>query len=113
MYQIGPDPRGCAFKGFNPAADETWRSILEKYHGYKRIPYWYNHVESWVEAMAKNHSIEDINVFANVKKIIDLNCDIKRTWLKDFRAVDFLTHKEQSLPLFVSESSPPKFWKKI
>jgi hypothetical protein len=113
MYQIGADPRGCAFKGFNPSPDETWRSILEKYHGYKRIPYWYNHVESWVEAMAKNHTIQDINVFSNVKKIIDLNCDSKRTWLKDFRAVDFLTHKEQSLPLFVSESAPPKFWKKI
>jgi len=113
MYQIGEDSSGCAFKGFNPPHGETWKNILTKFKRYKRIPYWYNHVMSWVEAMSRNKSPETINIFSNTKKIIDLNCDNKRLWIESWNGERFLTQQENSLPRVSDEKSPPNYWSKI
>jgi len=113
MYQIGDAADGCAFKGFNPDHGVTWKDILTQYARYRRIPYRDLHVESWIEAMAKNHTPEVINIFARRKKVIDLNCDTKRVWLHDFKAGDFLEKSEESMPKFIYDHTPPKYWEKI
>jgi hypothetical protein len=98
MYQINNQ---CAFKGFSPTSNETWETILSRpqNRNRKRIPYPILNVESWVEAMAKNHPKSKINLFNYNLKTIDLNPDTKRIWSCNFKARDFLTKNEQSMPL--------------
>lgn len=107
MYQIGDE---SAFRGFIPEKQkdntyDTWERILSRYPKRKKIPYPYLHVESWVEAMAKNHSKDHINVFKNERKIIDLNCDTKRRWLSKVTASDLLSGPDESLPEIIIENS--------
>lgn len=117
MYQVGDK---CAFKGFNPNSDprirsgklppETWVSVLSKNRHKRKLTYRMRRVESWVEAMAKNHDKTAINVFGIAPKEIDLNCDVKRVWQQDITAGDLLAHNEQSLPKIRIEDSPPDYW---
>ena len=95
MYQIGNQ---CAFKGFRAKAGETWVSILERFPWRKTIPYKTLHVESWLEAMSKNHPVDRINVFERAHKRMALNCDKKRLWHNSVRAKDLLDHFEKSDP---------------
>jgi hypothetical protein len=107
MYQIADV---CAFKGFIPKSkDETWQTLLHRYRNLSKIPYFNTHVESWVEAMAKNHT-GTINVFENRPKVIDLNCDTKRTWDKPVRGRDLLATIQKSIPLTIVEHKKPTFW---
>jgi len=101
MYQIGDHPP--AFKGFKAKNGETWTSILSRYPRRKTIPYKIIHVESWLEAQAKNHPSSCINVFEKSKKRMVLNCDKKRLWPSPIRAVDLLESQQDSLPkIFMS-----------
>lgn len=108
LYQIAEQ---CAFKGFRPESrSETWKSLLYKYRDKKSITYKVKKVESWIEAMAKNHDKSTINVFETTKKVIDFNADIKRKWSKPFKGKDFLNSFENSLPRIYIEDSQPDFW---
>lgn len=109
MYEIG---NVTAFRGFNPPENMTWREILTKYKKRKVIPSKFLHVESWVEAMAKNHNSDRINVFSKDRKDIDLNCDTKRIWPKSVTSNDLLTKLQKSIPKIHNEINPPIFWKK-
>lgn len=111
MYQIN---KTCAFKGIKPRNGDTWKTILSKNKNKSKIPYPLLHVESWREAMARNHGVNTINVFSNETKIIDLNCDIKRSWPRGkIRAKSLLENLEQSTPKIYVENEPPKIWKKF
>lgn len=101
MYQIG---KQCAFKGFVPKDGETWETLLYKFKYRKTLPYSCIRVESWVEAMAKNHGLESINVFSRMPKRIDLNCDTKRVWFRTVKALDLLESFEKSVPKIYVET---------
>ncbi len=107
MYQIG---EANAFKGFRPNDRDTWESILHRNRNHTKLKYRVRRVESWVEAMAKNHGKKTINVFESVRKDIDLNCDVKRIWIDKFRGRDFLERSEDSVHRVHIEPEPPKFW---
>lgn len=109
MYQIN---EVCAFKGFKAKAGDTWETILNRYPYRSKIPYSQLHVESWCEAMAKNHEKDKINVFEKTKKIIDLNCDRKRVWYSQFKAKDFFSKTEKSIFRNVDEKNLPEYWQK-
>jgi hypothetical protein len=107
LYQIADT---CAWKGVSPARGETWEKILTRFKNRYRIPYSHLHVESWREAMAKNHPVTAINVFEKAKKQIDLNCDLKRRWPSRVRARDLLSTRQDSVPRVWVENSPPENW---
>lgn len=108
MYQLN---KANAFKGFKPRNGDTWQSILENNRKKKIIPYPVLHVESWVEAMAKNHDKLRINVFADEIKQIDLNCDSKRIWKRPVTGGDLLDTFEDSMHKVMVQPNPPKHWK--
>jgi hypothetical protein len=95
MYQLGEE---CRFKGFRARRGETWRTILERFPDRKTVPYRVLHVESWIESMAKNHTTDHINVFQRSRKLMSLNCDVKRLWFRKVRARDLLSNFERSAP---------------
>lgn len=101
MYQVGNQ---CAFKGFVPKNNDSWKSLLNKFKNRKTIPSSCIRVESWVEAMAKNHGLESINVFSRMPKRIDLNCDTKRVWMRTVKARDLLSSLETSIPKIYVET---------
>lgn len=107
MYQIGSI---CAFRGFNPVHGETWKHILQKNKNRDIFRYKYRHVESWIEAMSKNHKQDCINVFSNVYKEIDLNCDSKRNWMEKATGKKLLETIQDSFPYFHIEKNKPDFW---
>lgn len=109
MYQLN---NLCAYKGFEPKKKkdntyETWIDILNKYPNRKKIPYWQLNVESWIDAMAKNHTKDKINVFKKSKKDIDLNCDTKRIWPYATKAKNLLEKLEYSIPKVEIENKNP------
>jgi ribosomal protein L37AE/L43A len=69
------------------------------------------HVESWIQAMAQNHSPDNINLFATVPKILSLNCDTKRNWPAEITSTDLLSSLQKSYPLTVHEEKQPSYWK--
>lgn len=69
------------------------------------------HVESWIQAMAQNHSPDNINLFDYVPKTLKLNCDTKRLWPKDIDSTSLLTKLQSSHPLSVHEENIPSYWK--
>lgn len=107
MYQIGDT---CAFKGFYPRPGDTWEKILTRHRNRQKIPYSSVRVESWVEAMAKNHGKRTVNVFARMPKIIDINCDTKRIWYDKLKARHILERSYNSEHRFHLEPEPPKYW---
>jgi len=107
MYQINDISK---FKGFIPLYGEDWKTLLQKYRHRKSIPYPQLKVESWLEAMAKNHDKSSVNVFERVKKNVDLNCDTKRIWPTRRKAREFLEGGEYSYPKISIEREPPKHW---
>lgn len=120
MYQIG---RECAFKGFHPVRryrdeagkwrrrEDTWEDILQRNRHRKIITDRVLRVESWIEAMAKNHEKKKINVFEMVEKKIDLNCDTKRNWTGGkWKAGQFLTEQDFSTHKIRIENDPPENW---
>lgn len=124
MYQIGSK---CAYKGFEPRsirdADDfedsppsyhrdTWEEMLTRNLRRSSFNYPELKVESWREAMSKNHPISKINVFTNARKKVDLNCDTKRTWLRKVKARDLLSGSEPSHHKLLWEVDPPEYWKK-
>lgn len=95
MYQLNDL---CAFKGFRAKSGETWRTILSRFPNRKSIPYSSVQVESWVEAMAKNHPTSNVNVFRRVPKKMQLNCDTKRLWPSQVKSAHLLTTYQKSDP---------------
>lgn len=108
LYQLG---NACAWKGVRPVEGDTWENILNKFKHRSKIPYTHLHVESWREAMAKNHPVTSINVFERGKKEVDLNCDLKRRWPSRVKARDLLSTRQDSLPRIWLEDSPPNNWR--
>lgn len=109
MYQIADQ---SAFKGFITRPGDSWLDIMQRFPGRKKIPYRMLHVESWIEAMAKNHPKSAINVFSNIVKIIDLNCDVKRIWIGKTTSSKLLSEQEFSEAKLEHQTAPPKFWQK-
>lgn len=107
MYSIAD---AAAYKGLQPNKGDTWQQILKRARYRKKIPYLQLHVESWREAMAKNHPRNKINRFIRAPKIIDLNCDTKRIWPSRINAHRLLNDFENSLPKIEIYSEPPKYW---
>lgn len=100
----------AAYKGFDPLKDESWWKLLDENKNRSIIKYPVLKVESWVEAVAKGH-YNKINLFTNETKKIDLNGDVKRTWLKNVKGRDLLKMLEQSMPKIIIETQPPETWK--
>jgi len=107
QYQIGDISK---FRGFIPRKGETWEAVLSRFPHRKKIPYRQLHVESWIEAMAKGHEKNEINVFEPMRKDIDLNADVKRIWPSRVRGRDLLSRLEKSEPKILLEPLPPKEW---
>jgi hypothetical protein len=97
-----------AFKGFEPESEiiedvkhyETWKKILSKNKDKEIIKYPVKRVKSWIECCSQNR-LKDRQKFLSIEKEIDLNCDKKRIWGKNFTGKDFLCKNEKSLPLIV------------
>jgi hypothetical protein len=98
-----------AYKGFKPAADEDWFTLLRKNRMKRSFTQKTLYVEGWYEATAKGH-YDRINYFYEGKKVIDLNADTKRLWLRKVRAQDLLDGLEQSLPQVIIQKEKPEQW---
>ena len=85
-----------AFKGFVPLPGDTWPKVLERNARKMKFRYPVMRVASWVDRVSKGH-VDGINVFSNDEKEIDLNADVKRTWLRKVTGKDLLGPVEQSL----------------
>jgi hypothetical protein len=107
MYEISDKTK---FKGFRLRRGASWRRILKNYPGRRRIRFTQLHVESWIEAMSKNHLRDRINVFENVPKVVDLNADDKRAWAREVKTDDLLDGLEQSSHIVVMEREKPRSW---
>jgi len=97
IYDFGEK---CKYRGFEFKQDFTWKQLLLEHYNRSEIYYPQKRVISWTEAIAQNRP-EKINVFEDYNKKIDLNCDVKRLWLKKARARDLLHGLEMSLPKIV------------
>lgn len=109
MYQLG---NLNAYKGFKPKAGESWQSILTRFKYRSKIPYYQLHVESWREAMSRNHAVTRINVFETAPKDVDLNVDAKRVWPGRVRGIDLLSSLQKSEHKIIAQCSPPEYWAK-
>jgi hypothetical protein len=91
----------------------TWglKKLLTDHPHTKQITLNLLHVESWIQAMAQNHSPDNINLFETVPKILTLNCDTKRLWPEEIDSTDLLTKFQSSHPLSVHEDKIPSYWK--
>lgn len=87
------------------------KKLLQDHPNTKKIPLSLLHVESWIQAMAQNHSPDNINLFDTVTKMLSLNCDTKRLWPGDVTSDDLLTKFQRSHPLSVYQDTPPSYWK--
>jgi hypothetical protein len=105
MYAIGANE---ATKGFNTGA--SWRQILHHHRKKTSITLPVTKVDTWLDAVAKGN-YSTINLFHKEKKIIDLNGDIKRGWLRSVTGADLLNSSEQSFHLLHLEKRPPKYWR--
>jgi hypothetical protein len=99
-----------AFKGFVPKPGDTWPKLLEQHHNQTKFRYPVLRVDSWVDRVSKGHG-DGINVFRDDEKEIDLNADVKRTWLRKVRGGDLLGPVEQSYHRPLVEVNPPEWWK--
>jgi len=107
MYEIADKTK---YRGFRMRRGMTWRRLLKKYPGRMSVRVRQLHVESWVEAQAKGHPKEAINVFENTTKKIDLNCDEKRLWKRRIKSDDLLDGLEYSFPIVVNHDKIPREW---
>lgn len=99
----------CALKGFKK---NSIKKILQENPGKDKITIVVpNYCYSWIQAMAQNHVLEDINVFSDIPKILTLNCDSKRLWPKSVTSDDLLNSHQISTPLVEQQKIPPYFWK--
>jgi len=87
------------------------KKLLTENPGQKKITLNLLHVESWIQAMAQNHSPDSINLFATVPKVLSLNCDAKRLWPKEVDSTTLLNELQHSHPLSVHENTIPEYWK--
>jgi hypothetical protein len=86
--------------------------ILKEHPKEKVIQLYMRHVESWTQALAKNHEMETINVFdEQFEKELKLNCDTKRIWPNDVTAEDLLNELQYSAPLVEHHEKIPSYWK--
>jgi hypothetical protein len=98
-----------AYKGFAPRGNDCWRTLLERHATEDHFSYPVLRVESWVEATAKGH-FDKVNYFEDCTKLIDLNGDTKRTWLRTVKGRDLLGPVEQSEHRAHVENNPPEYW---
>jgi hypothetical protein len=89
-------------RGFTLNKANTWQRILESMGRADRQVLTEHRVMSWVHA-AHLDAPERTNVFADVPKMLDLNCDNKRLWLKRTNAAALLSGLEQSIPRVVTQ----------
>lgn len=87
------------------------KKLLKDHPSSKKIPIPLLHVESWIQAMAQNHSPDNINLFDMVTKQLTLNCDTKRLWPREIDSTELLTSFQGSHPLSVFQDKPPSYWK--
>ena len=105
IYEINGQ---CALKGFRK---NSITKILAENPDKTKITLKYLHVESWLQAMAQNHDISNINLFSTLPKILRLNCDTKREWPDNMTSTQFLTTRQKSSPLIEKMDSYPAYWK--
>jgi hypothetical protein len=106
IYEINGTP---ALKGFKK---HSITKILKENPGQTKIKLIIkNHVESWLQAMAQNHEVSDINVFSDIPKVLTLNCDTKRLWPAEVTSDDLLYKQQYSVPLVEHQDRPPAYWK--
>jgi hypothetical protein len=89
---------------------QSIKNLLEENVDKKSIKLSSLHVESWMQAMAQNHGVSDINLFSTVPKILKLNCDTKRIWINEVVAGDLLNSLQYSEPLVERQLNPPDYW---
>lgn len=107
IYEINNIP---ALRGFKR---KSIYNILKENSGKTQITLTSRHVESWLQAMAQGHDIDCINRFAEVGKVLSLNCDTKRLWPEDVCTDDLLNKLQFSAPRVENQCEPPAFWGKV
>jgi len=117
MYQIADHYKFRGFKSRRRGVDEnnrpvydTWIDILKKMGDRSVIAYPRLTVESWCEAMAKNHTKNKINLFHNDTKDVDVNIDVKRAWTEKATGTSLLSSLEYAPPLHIVQTKPEE-WK--
>ena len=87
------------------------KKLLTDNPGKKEVTLNLLHVESWIQAMAQNHSVDNINLFATIPKVLSLNCDCKRLWPEEVDTTFLLSGLQKSYPISVHEEKEPAYWK--
>lgn len=87
------------------------KKMLSENPGQKTLKIDLLHVESWIQAMAQNHSLDAINLFDYVTKELRLNGDTKRLWPRDVDSTMLLESLQSSYPLSIHEKTTPAYWK--
>jgi hypothetical protein len=94
LYDFGGH---TACRGTEMKKGFSWTGLLSsKPMGYK-YSYPQTRVVSWTQA-AIWQRFEDINLFESAPKVIDINADVKRNWLRRLRGKDLLHGIVDSLP---------------
>ncbi len=94
MYDMA-DKTAC--RGVKLKSGDRWRALLEASPKRSTLQYPQIRVTTWIEALSHGWT-DRVNVFEPYTKVIDLNCDVKRTWLRRVKCRDLLTGIEQSVP---------------
>lgn len=117
VYQMGDK---SAFRGVVPVkrkkkgkiVQDDWKTILKKAGCQEKFRYVQSpQPESFTSVMARNRSLDEINLFKPEPKDIDVNMDTKRVWTEKTNAKKLLLDFQYSNPHIISETKPPEYWK--
>lgn len=87
----------CANRGFEMSREFHWSSLLREMGARSSIEVPETRVTSWLAAIHQDKP-EDINLFKNLHRKFDVNCDTKRLWLERATGASLLRRLEPSVP---------------
>ena len=99
LYQLGKKNK---MRGLTLNRKTTWFDILANMGKNSVCELTESRVMSWLHA-AHLDTPEKTNIFDTLPKILDLNCDTKRVWLRKTNAAALLAGTEQSIPRIIQQ----------
>lgn len=95
IYQIADK---VAFRGFDLRDGTKWTEVLKKMGSASTFEIPSRRVKSWVQAIAQDKP-DEINLFVDKTRKIDLNADCKRVWLAKATGRSLLRGLQDSIPV--------------
>ncbi|KKM27469.1 hypothetical protein LCGC14_1574390 [marine sediment metagenome] len=97
IYQLG---HKLADRGFRLRAGPTWLDRLREHPKASKLHLKETRPLSWLDALHRSRP-DDINLFLELDKTLDLNCDRKRLWTRKASGASLLRGREHSAPRVV------------